>query len=77
MEIQQHVISQAAALAFFCYTYEFNREKLYYPFCNENHDDCITDSEQIQTLEEEETIHLPDANKDPEMFTRKHQNQEE
>jgi hypothetical protein len=62
-EKHQHVSSQADALVSRYFRYEFETEILCYPFCNQKHGNCITDTEQIQTLEEAETIHLsePDS----------------
>jgi hypothetical protein len=65
-KIYQHVSSQADALASHYYRYGFDREMLHYRFCNDTHDNCITDSQWIQTLEEAETVHLSDADTDPE-----------
>lgn len=62
-EIHQHVSSQTDALASRYFRYEFETEMLRYPLCNDKHDNFITDTQWIQTLEEAETIQLsaPDS----------------
>jgi hypothetical protein len=44
-EISQHVSFEADALASHYYRYDFDREMLHYPLCNDSHDSCITDSQ--------------------------------